>query len=241
MNNRRLVCRAILPFPRRGRQKGSSPGLDIIALPPHEQVSLTAAGIAMLRRFYDWMIAISDRPYAVWVLGLISFAESSVFPLPPDPLLLADDGRPSEAGLSLCRGLHARPRSPAAFSAMPSAPGSTTRIGALAGDDARRSRQRREVPRLLCRVGRAGDPGQGPDADPLQDRHHPVGLLRLQFLLVRGPVVDHARRPLLHRGRHPQLFRRRCPPFHRAPSHARRHRLRRRSSSAASSPCRYMF
>ena len=43
----------------------------------------------MLRRFYDWMIRISDRPYAVWVLGIISFAESSVFPLPPDPLLLA--------------------------------------------------------------------------------------------------------------------------------------------------------
>jgi membrane protein YqaA with SNARE-associated domain len=43
----------------------------------------------MLRRFYDWMIAISDRPYAVWVLGIISFAESSVFPIPPDPLLLA--------------------------------------------------------------------------------------------------------------------------------------------------------
>jgi membrane protein YqaA with SNARE-associated domain len=43
----------------------------------------------MLRRFYDWMIAISDRPSAVWVLGLVSFAESSVFPIPPDPLLLA--------------------------------------------------------------------------------------------------------------------------------------------------------
>jgi membrane protein YqaA with SNARE-associated domain len=43
----------------------------------------------MLRRFYDWMIAISDRPYAAWVLGIISFAESSVFPIPPDPLLLA--------------------------------------------------------------------------------------------------------------------------------------------------------
>jgi membrane protein YqaA with SNARE-associated domain len=43
----------------------------------------------MLRRFYDWLIEISDKPYAVWVLGGLSFADSSFFPLPPDPLLLA--------------------------------------------------------------------------------------------------------------------------------------------------------
>ena len=43
----------------------------------------------MLRRFYDWMIEISDRPYAIWILGIVAFAESSVFPIPPDPLLLA--------------------------------------------------------------------------------------------------------------------------------------------------------
>ncbi|MDQ0468218.1 YqaA family protein [Labrys wisconsinensis] len=43
----------------------------------------------MLRRFYDWLIRISDKPYAVWVLGAMSFAESSIFPVPPDPLLLA--------------------------------------------------------------------------------------------------------------------------------------------------------
>jgi membrane protein YqaA with SNARE-associated domain len=42
----------------------------------------------MLRRFYDWVIALSARPSATWALGAISFAESSVFPIPPDVLLI---------------------------------------------------------------------------------------------------------------------------------------------------------
>jgi membrane protein YqaA with SNARE-associated domain len=42
----------------------------------------------MLRRLYDWTIALSARPSATWALGLISFAESSVFPIPPDVILI---------------------------------------------------------------------------------------------------------------------------------------------------------
>ncbi len=42
----------------------------------------------MLRRFYDWMIHISESPYAVWALGFVSFAESSFFPFPPDIMLV---------------------------------------------------------------------------------------------------------------------------------------------------------
>jgi membrane protein YqaA with SNARE-associated domain len=42
----------------------------------------------MLRRLYDWCIAAADKPYAVWMLGLISFAESSFFPIPPDAMLI---------------------------------------------------------------------------------------------------------------------------------------------------------
>ncbi len=42
----------------------------------------------MLRRLYDWTIALSARPSAVWALGFISFAESSVFPIPPDVILI---------------------------------------------------------------------------------------------------------------------------------------------------------
>ena len=42
----------------------------------------------MLRRSYDWMIAVSAKPAATWVLGAVSFAESSFFPLPPDIMLV---------------------------------------------------------------------------------------------------------------------------------------------------------
>jgi membrane protein YqaA with SNARE-associated domain len=43
---------------------------------------------AMLRRTYDWCIAAADKPYALWILGAIAFAESSFFPVPPDIMLL---------------------------------------------------------------------------------------------------------------------------------------------------------
>jgi membrane protein YqaA with SNARE-associated domain len=42
----------------------------------------------MLRRLYDWCVAAAGRPYAAWLLGAISFAESSFFPVPPDAMLL---------------------------------------------------------------------------------------------------------------------------------------------------------
>jgi membrane protein YqaA with SNARE-associated domain len=42
----------------------------------------------MLRRIYDWCIAAADKPYALWVLAAVAFAESSFFPIPPDIMLL---------------------------------------------------------------------------------------------------------------------------------------------------------
>ena len=41
----------------------------------------------MLRRLYDWVVALADRPSAPWALGLVAFSESSVFIVPPDVLL----------------------------------------------------------------------------------------------------------------------------------------------------------
>jgi membrane protein YqaA with SNARE-associated domain len=41
------------------------------------------------RRLYDWMLAFADKPYAERALFGLSFAESSFFPIPPDPLLMA--------------------------------------------------------------------------------------------------------------------------------------------------------
>jgi membrane protein YqaA with SNARE-associated domain len=42
----------------------------------------------MLRRIYDWCIRAAEKPYAAWLLGAISFAESSFFPVPPDVMLI---------------------------------------------------------------------------------------------------------------------------------------------------------
>jgi membrane protein YqaA with SNARE-associated domain len=42
----------------------------------------------MLRKIYDWCIAAAERPYALWILGAISFMESSFLPVPPDIMLI---------------------------------------------------------------------------------------------------------------------------------------------------------
>ena len=42
----------------------------------------------MIRRLYDWTLAMASHPNALWVLAAVSFAESSVFPIPPDVMLL---------------------------------------------------------------------------------------------------------------------------------------------------------
>ena len=43
---------------------------------------------SLLRRAYDWAIAAADKRHAVWIMGAISFAESSFFPVPPDIMLI---------------------------------------------------------------------------------------------------------------------------------------------------------
>jgi membrane protein YqaA with SNARE-associated domain len=54
----------------------------------------------MLRALYDWTIRMADHPRALWVLAVISFAESSVFPIPPDVLMIPRIlARPSRAWL----------------------------------------------------------------------------------------------------------------------------------------------
>ncbi|MCH8182205.1 MAG: DedA family protein [Proteobacteria bacterium] len=42
----------------------------------------------MLKRLYDWTLALAARRHALWALAGVSFAESSFFPLPPDILLI---------------------------------------------------------------------------------------------------------------------------------------------------------
>ena len=54
----------------------------------------------MLRRLYDWTISLAQSPHALWALAIVSFVESSFFPIPPDvlmiPMIIA---RPSRAFL----------------------------------------------------------------------------------------------------------------------------------------------
>jgi membrane protein YqaA with SNARE-associated domain len=55
---------------------------------------------AMLRRIYDWCIDAAEKPYALWILGAVAFAESSFFPVPPDIMLLPMSlARPKRAWL----------------------------------------------------------------------------------------------------------------------------------------------
>lgn len=42
----------------------------------------------MLRRLYDWMMRLASRPNALPALGVVSFAESSFFPIPPDAMIV---------------------------------------------------------------------------------------------------------------------------------------------------------
>ena len=43
----------------------------------------------IMRRMYNWVIAWAEKPSAEKALGGLAFAESSFFPIPPDPLLIA--------------------------------------------------------------------------------------------------------------------------------------------------------
>ncbi|RMG68157.1 MAG: DedA family protein [Calditrichaeota bacterium] len=44
---------------------------------------------AWLRKVYDWILHWSETPYGPAALFVLAFAEASVFPIPPDPLLIA--------------------------------------------------------------------------------------------------------------------------------------------------------
>ena len=42
-----------------------------------------------VRRLYDWVLHWAETPYGVAALFMLALAESSFFPIPPDPLLIA--------------------------------------------------------------------------------------------------------------------------------------------------------
>ena len=42
----------------------------------------------MMRRLYDWTMRQAEGRHALWALAAVSFVESSVFPIPPDILMI---------------------------------------------------------------------------------------------------------------------------------------------------------
>ncbi|MEZ5769361.1 MAG: YqaA family protein [Paracoccaceae bacterium] len=42
----------------------------------------------MLQRLYDWTISLAESKHALWALAFVAFVESSVFPIPPDILMI---------------------------------------------------------------------------------------------------------------------------------------------------------
>ena len=69
------------PAPAAASTTAPAPTADAAARRP------TPPWWAVHRRVYDWTLSLARRPYAAWALFLISFAESSIFPVPPDVLL----------------------------------------------------------------------------------------------------------------------------------------------------------
>ena len=41
-----------------------------------------------LKRLYAWTLTLASRPWALWALIVVAFAESAFFPIPPDVLLV---------------------------------------------------------------------------------------------------------------------------------------------------------
>lgn len=46
------------------------------------------SGPGWLRALYNWTLRQAASPYALWILALVAFVESSIFPIPPDILLI---------------------------------------------------------------------------------------------------------------------------------------------------------
>lgn len=52
-------------------------------------MEVIAGAFALLHGLYGWTVSWAGSPYGVWALAAIAFAESSIFPVPPDVLLIA--------------------------------------------------------------------------------------------------------------------------------------------------------
>jgi membrane protein YqaA with SNARE-associated domain len=58
------------------------------AVRPHFKDQAPQQEAPLLRRLYDWTLELSAHRHALWALAVVSFIESSIFPIPPDVLLI---------------------------------------------------------------------------------------------------------------------------------------------------------
>lgn len=47
-----------------------------------------ARAAGMIRGLYNWTISLAEHRFALWALAFVAFVESSVFPIPPDILMI---------------------------------------------------------------------------------------------------------------------------------------------------------
>ena len=147
----------------------------------------------MLDRLYDRIIALSQSPRAPYALAAIAFAESSVFPIPPDVIL---------APMSL-----AQPKLAWRFAfiaTIASVLGGMVGygIGALLFDTIGQwlihvygyADKMAALKETYAHWGALVILDQGPHADSVQARDHRQRAARLQFPAVRATMRDHARR-----------------------------------------------
>lgn len=54
----------------------------------HAAAKAEVGGPGWLRALYLWTLRQAASPHALWILALVAFVESSIFPIPPDILLI---------------------------------------------------------------------------------------------------------------------------------------------------------
>jgi membrane protein YqaA with SNARE-associated domain len=71
------------------REKPQHPLISyVVNLTLEPGTSRSTGSYGIFRRLYVWTLALAARPRAVWALGVVSFSESSFFPIPPDVILI---------------------------------------------------------------------------------------------------------------------------------------------------------
>jgi membrane protein YqaA with SNARE-associated domain len=62
---------------------------DAVEAPEERAAAEARDRRGVVRRLYDWVLHWAETPYGEPALGILALAESSFFPIPPDPLLVA--------------------------------------------------------------------------------------------------------------------------------------------------------